>query len=262
VKTLGGKVKPNKNIAIINQKGGVGKSTTTINLAAALGDDSKKVLIVDLDPQGNSTSGLGIDKSIVQACVYDGLINEVPARDLILSTNTKNVDIMPATINLAAAEVELISQTARELRLKELLQPVVQEYNFILIDCPPSLGQLTINALTAATDILIPIQCEFFALEGVSKLLDTEKTVKSRLNSDLDILGVLLTMYNSRTTLSKQVVEEVRKYFGNKVFDTMIPNTVRLAEAPSYGQSVLEYDSSGKGANAYRSLAREVLRRA
>ena len=248
-------------IAIINQKGGVGKSTTAVNLSAALGERKKKVLLVDLDPQGNATSGLGVEKNNDIKCVYDGLINDEPIESLIIKDATLNVDLVPATINLAGAEVELMNEYAREQRLADLLRPIHELYDYVLVDCPPSLGQLTINGLTAANYLIIPIQCEFYALEGLTKLLETEKIVKTRMNRDLSILGVLMTMYDSRTTLGKQVVEEVNKHFGETVFKTMIPRTVRLAEAPSFGQSILEYDNKGKGAKAYRSLAEEVIHR-
>ncbi|MCL2528773.1 MAG: AAA family ATPase [Coriobacteriia bacterium] len=248
-------------ITIINQKGGVGKSTTAVNLAAALGELGKAVLLVDLDPQGNSTSGFGVEKAGELLCVYDGLINEVPAESIIIRQVVEKVDLMPATINLAGAEVELMNEYAREHRLAELLRPTRGYYDYILVDCPPSLGQLTINGLTAANYLIIPIQCEFYALEGLTKLLETEKIVKTRINKDLEIMGVLMTMYDSRTSLAKQVVAEVQEHFGDKVFETMVPRTVRLAEAPSFGKSILSYDNKGKGAQAYRDLAKEVIHR-
>ena len=254
--------KPTRVIAIINQKGGVGKSTTAVNLAAALGENNKKVLLVDFDPQGNSTSGFGIEKEELSQCVYDALLNDVPVEDLIHDTDSKKVFVVPATIQLAGAEIELVSAMARETRLKELLAPVRDEFDFIFIDCPPSLGLLTINALTAADSVLIPIQCEYYALEGVTKLLESMRMVKSRINKDLDTFGVLMTMYDSRTSLSNQVVDEVRNYFGDKTFKTLIPRTVKLSEAPSFGMPVIEYAPNNKGAKAYRELAKEVMKRA
>ena len=250
-----------KVMAIINQKGGVGKSTTAINLSAALGEMGKQVLLVDLDPQGNSSSGLGIEKSRVEHCVYDVLLNDVPVEDVIIPDVCEGLDVIPATINLAGAEVELVAEMARENRLRDSVGSLRGKYDYVFIDCPPSLGLLTVNALVAADKLLIPIQCEFYALEGVTKLLDSMKRVKTRLNPSLDIFGVLLTMYDGRTTLSKQVVEEVRNYFGKIVFNTLIPRTVKLSEAPSFGQPITQYDPSGKGAQSYVDLAKEVINR-
>lgn len=250
-----------KIIAIINQKGGVGKSTTAINLGAALGEMGKQVLLVDLDPQGNCSSGLGVEKSLIQQCIYDVLLNDVPLEEVIIPDIAEGLDIAPATINLAGAEVELVSEMARENRLKDAVGGMRGKYDFILIDCPPSLGLLTVNALVAADKLLIPIQCEFYALEGVTKLLESMKRVKSRLNPTLDIYGILLTMYDSRTTLSKQVVDEVREYFGRLVFVTPIPRTVKLSEAPSFGQPITQYDPKGRGALSYIELAKEVIAR-
>ena len=250
-----------KVMALINQKGGVGKSTTAINLSAALGELGKQVLLVDLDPQGNSSSGLGIEKSQVHNCVYDVLLNDVAIEDVIIPDVGEGLDLVPATINLAGAEVELVSEMARENRLKDAVGSLRGKYDYVFIDCPPSLGLLTVNALVAADKLLIPIQCEFYALEGVTKLLDSMKRVKTRLNPTLDIFGVLLTMYDGRTTLSRQVVEEVRSYFGKTVFTTLIPRTVKLSEAPSFGQPITQYDPSGKGAQSYVNLAKEVVQR-
>ena len=250
-----------KIIAIINQKGGVGKSTTAINLGAALGEMGKQVLLVDLDPQGNCSSGLGVEKSLIQQCIYDVLLNDVPLEEVIIPDIAEGLDIAPATINLAGAEVELVSEMARENRLKDAMGGMRGKYDFILIDCPPSLGLLTVNALVAADKLLIPIQCEFYALEGVTKLLESMKRVKSRLNPTLDIYGILLTMYDSRTTLSKQVVDEVREYFGRLVLATPIPRTVKLSEAPSFGQPITQYDPKGRGALSYIELAKEVIAR-
>lgn len=249
-------------IAIINQKGGVGKSTTAVNLSAALSGRGMKVLLIDFDPQGNSTSGLGIEKEELEQCIYDALIRDVKASEIIHETETPGVYVIPATIQLAGAEIELVSAMARETRLKELIAPVRDEFDFIFIDCPPSLGLLTINALAAADSVLIPIQCEYYALEGVTKLLESMKMVKERINRDLDVYGVLMTMYDSRTSLANQVVEEVRNYFGDVVFDTLIPRTVKISESPSFGMPVTTYAPQNKGAEAYFSLADEVIDRA
>lgn len=250
-----------KILAIINQKGGVGKSTTAVNLAAALGAMNKEVLLVDLDPQGNATSGYGIDKRELDGCVYDALLGETPVEEVILACVGKGVDVLPSTINLAGAEVELVNEMARENRLKSALGSLRGRYDYILIDCPPSLGLLTINALVAADKLLVPIQCEFYALEGVTKLLDSMNRVKKMLNPSLDIFGIVMTMYDSRTNLSNQVVNEVRSFFGKTVFETMIPRTVKLSEAPSYGQPIIEYAPDNKGTEAYNELAREVIAR-
>lgn len=248
-----------KTISIFNQKGGVGKSTTTINLGAALGQKNKKVLIIDIDPQGNTTSGLGIDKRTLKTSIYDILINEYNINEIIVETNAENVYLVPSNVELAGAEVELIGLEGRELRLKRALERVEEIYDFILIDCPPSLGILSINALTASESVLVPIQCEYYALEGVSQLVDTIKLVKKSLNPNLDIEGVVLSMFDGRTNLSIQVVDEVKKYFRGKVYTTIIPRNVRLAEAPSHGISVIDYDPKSKGAEAYMDLAEEFL---
>ena len=254
--------KPTRVIAIINQKGGVGKSTTAVNLSAALSEMGRKVLLVDFDPQGNSTSGFGIEKEDLEQCVYDALLNDVPVEELIEDTNSKKVFVVPATIQLAGAEIELVSAMARETRLKELLEPVHDQFDFIFIDCPPSLGLLTINALAAADSVLIPIQCEYYALEGVTKLLESMKMVKQRINKELETYGVLMTMFDSRTSLSNQVVDEVKSDFGDGVFNTLIPRTVKLSEAPSFGMSIIDYAPNNKGAKAYMNLAKEVISRA
>ena len=250
-----------KVIAIMNQKGGVGKSTTAVNLSAALGEKNYKVLVVDFDPQGNTTSGLGVDKNAVEKSVYDAILNDVPMSEAVENSTSHNVFVIPATIQLAGAEVELVQADERETRLKKAIDEIKDSFDYIFIDCPPSLGLLTVNALVAADKLLIPIQCEFYALEGVTKLLDSMKRVKTRLNPTLDIYGVLMTMYDGRTTLSRQVVEEVRSYFGRLVFETLIPRTVKLSEAPSFGQPITLYDPSGKGAQSYMSLAKEVIAR-
>ena len=250
-----------KVIAIINQKGGVGKSTTAINLSAALGEMGKQVLLVDLDPQGNATSGLGIEKGQLQACIYNVLLDDTPIEQTIIPDVCKGLDLVPATINLAGAEVELVSEMARENRLRDAVGSLRGKYDYIFIDCPPSLGLLTVNALVGSDKLIIPIQTEFYALEGVTKLLESMKRVKSRLNPSLEIFGILLTMYDGRTTLSRQVAAEVRKYFGDQVFETIIPRTVKLSEAPSYGMPIIQYDPSGKGAAAYIELAKEVVQR-
>lgn len=248
-------------LAVVNQKGGVGKSTTSVNLAAALGEMGKKVLLVDLDPQGNATSGYGLDKNQRENCVYDALLGDVPLSEMIEPVSIEGVFVVPATIQLAGAEIELVSAMSRENRLKSILAPVRADFDFVLIDCPPSLGLLTINALTAADGLVIPIQCEYYALEGLSKLLDSVRLVKTHLNPRLEVFGVVMTMYDSRTRLAQQVVDEVRDFFGDKLFRTLVPRTVRLSEAPSFGQPVIQYDSSGKGASAYRELAKEVVNR-
>ena len=250
-----------KIIAIVNQKGGVGKTTTAINLAAFIGKKRKSVLVVDLDPQGNATSGLGIDKGQLEETTYDMLVNEVDASDIIVESSAANVDIIPTNINLAGAEVELVSAMSREQILKNAISEVADNYDYVIIDCPPSLGLLTINALTAAEEIIVPIQGEYYALEGLTQLVDTINIVKKKLNPDINICGVVLTMFNMRTQLSKQVKEEVDDYFGKKVFKTIVPRNVRLAEAPSYGLSINDYDHNSKGAKAYEALAAEVIRR-
>jgi len=250
-----------KIIAIANQKGGVGKTTTAVNLSACLGKAGKKTLIVDIDPQGNTTSGLGIDPKSLDFSIYDCLINETPLKDVILKTDFENLWIVPSNINLAGAELELVMKEKREFLLKEALYEIKDFYDFILIDCPPSLGLITLNSFTATNSILIPIQCEYYALEGLSQLTNTIKMIKKSLNPSLSIEGVLLTMFDARTNLSIQVVDEVKKFFGGKVFSTVIPRNVRLSEAPSFGQPVIEYDKNSRGAECYTDLAQEVIER-
>ena len=248
-----------KIIAIANQKGGVGKTTTAVNLAASLGVLEKRVLLIDADPQANATSGLGIELTSVQTGTYQLLEHTALIGDSIIKTQSPNVDLVPSHIDLVAIEIELIDQDDREYMLQKALAPVIDQYDYILIDCAPSLGLLTLNALTAADAVLIPIQCEYFALEGLGKLLNTIKSVQKIHNQDLDIEGLLLTMYDSRLRLSNQVVEEVKKHFDEMVFNTIIQRNVRLGEAPSYGESIISYDASSTGANNYLSLAHELI---
>lgn len=247
-------------IAVTNQKGGVGKTTTAVNLSACLARCGKSVLLLDADPQGNATSGIGIDKKKINLCIYDALINEVPLSRLILDSDVKGLKVVPATIQLAGAEIELVSILSREVRLRQVLTDVRDDFEHVIIDCPPSLGLLTLNALTAADAMLIPIQCEYYALEGLSQLMNTFNLVRKHLNKSLRIEGVVLTMYDSRTNLSTQVVEEVQNYFKELVYETVIPRNVRLSEAPSHGKSIIDYDPKSKGAEVYAKLAQEVIK--
>ena len=247
-------------ISVANQKGGVGKTTTTINLAASITDRGYRVLIVDIDPQGNATSGLGIEKSEIDQDIYNVLIDEIPIQDTIHHTSIAKLDMVPATINLSGAETELISMMARETRLKSALDAISDQYDFIFIDCPPSLGQLSINAFTASDSILIPVQSEYYAMEGLSQLLNTIRLVQKHFNKDLGVEGVLLTMLDARTNLGAEVVKEVQSYFSKKVYKTIIPRITKLAEAPSYGQPITEYAPRSRGAKVYDDLAKEVLK--
>ena len=248
-------------ISVANQKGGVGKTTTTVNLGACLASLGKRVLLVDMDAQGNATSGVGIRKPDVTRDIYDVLVNELPIDEATLITEHENLSIVPATLQLAGAEIELTSMMARESRLKGSLAEVSSQYDYILIDCPPSLGHLTINSFTASDSILIPVQCEYYALEGLSQLLNTVRLVQKHFNPELEIEGVLLTMYDARTNLGNEVVEEVRKYFREKVYETIIPRNIRLSEAPSHGKPIIDYDPRSRGAEVYQALAKEVVSR-
>ncbi|WP_324669013.1 ParA family protein [Geochorda subterranea] len=249
-------------LAVVNQKGGVGKSTTAVNLAAYLAVAGHRVLLVDVDPQGNATTGVGIDKRGLPACIYHVLMGEQPIEAIIRPTEVAGLEVAPATIDLAGAEIELVSALSREFRLKRGLEPVEDGYDYVIIDSPPSLGLLTLNGMAAAHKVLVPIQCEFYALEGLSQLMRTVEMVREHLNPDLGVAGVVLTMYDSRTNLSQQVVEDVRSFFEGRVrvFETLIPRNVRLTEAPSYGKPIVLYDPQCRGAEAYRSLAEEVMR--
>jgi len=246
-------------IAIANQKGGVGKTTTAVNLGACMATLGKRVLLIDIDPQGNTTSGLGVNKADVRYCIYDIIINDVPIEEAILPTSVDNLAVLPATIQLAGAEIELVPTISREVRLRRALQALRPQYDYIVIDCPPSLGLLPVNALTASDSVLIPIQCEYYALEGLSQLLNTIRLVQKHLNTSLEVEGVLLTMLDARTNLGLQVIEDVKKFFRDKVYRTIIPRNVRLSEAPSHGEPIISYDPKSKGAETYMDLAKEVI---
>lgn len=248
-----------KVISIANQKGGVGKTTTSVTMSAMLAKKGKKVLLIDADPQGNATSGIGVERG-QEVSVYEVLTTEMSMRDTIQETHVKNLDICPSNINLAGAEVELVSMMSREHRLKEKINEIKDEYDYIIIDCPPSLGLITLNAFTASDSILVPIQCEYYALEGLGQLINTINLVKRHLNKDLVIEGALLTMYDMRTKLSNQVVNEVKNFFNNNVYTTVIPRNIRLSEAPSYGIPITEYDARSKGAKAYEKFVKEFLK--
>ena len=247
-----------KVIALANQKGGVGKTTTAVNLSTILAKYSKKVILIDADPQGNATSGLGLEKNLEKS-IYDIIISDVEIKDVLQDTMVQNLKICPSNINLAGAEVELVSMISREQRLKIKIDKIKEEYDYIIIDCPPSLGMITLNALTASDGVLIPIQCEYYALEGLGQLMNTISLVQKHLNRNLEINGAILTMYDGRTNLSAEVVEEVKKYFKDKAYETIIPRNVKLSEAPSYGMPISIYDKKSKGAKAYEKFSKEFL---
>ena len=249
-----------KIISIANQKGGVGKTTTSINLSTILAKKGRKVLMIDADPQGNASSGVGVGREDIELSIYDVLINDTEIPDVVKKTNVKNLSLCPSNINLAGAEVELVSMMSREQRLKEKLDEVKEDYDFIIIDCPPSLGLITLNAFTASDSVLIPVQCEYYALEGLGQLLNTINLLKKHLNKDIEIEGALLTMYDIRTNLSNQVVKEVKRYFNEKVYKTVIPRNVKLSEAPSYGMPISMYDPRSKGAKSYEKFVKEFLK--
>ena len=246
-------------IAVANQKGGVGKTTTAVNLSTSLAKKNKKVILIDGDPQGNATSGLGVEKDLENS-LYDVLVNEVDIKTTLQDTCVKTLKVCPSNMDLAGAEVELVSQMSREFRMKEKLDPIKDEYDYIIIDCPPSLGLITLNSFTAADSVLIPVQCEYYALEGLGQLLNTINLVKKHLNKNLEIEGAVLTMYDMRTNLSNQVVKEVKRYFDDKVYKTVIPRNIKLSEAPSFGMPIGLYDPKSKGARAYEKLAKEVMK--
>jgi len=246
--------------AVANQKGGVGKTTTTVNLGAALAELGFRVLVLDLDPQGNASTGLGLNPRDVERSVYDVLLSDATLDDIVEPTSLKNLFVAPATIDLAGAEIELVPVMSRELRLRKAIETVKDDYDIIMIDCPPSLGLLTVNGLAASDDVIVPIQCEYYALEGLGQLLRNVGLVQANLNPGLEVRGIILTMYDARTKLADQVVAEVRAYFGEKVYETVVPRTVRLSEAPSFGQPIIVFDPTSRGAKAYRDLAKEVSR--
>jgi chromosome partitioning protein len=255
-----GEVKMGKTFAIVNQKGGVGKTTTSVNLSAYLAKKNQKILLVDMDPQGNSTSGLGVEKDKIENDIYHAIISDISTKECILKTDLPNLDIIPSTKNLAGAEIELTNIHRRENKLKSTLDSIKDLYDIIIIDCPPSLGLLTINSLAAADKVIIPVQCEYYALEGLGSLINTLKLIKKSINPSLEIAGILMTMFDSRTMLNNQVVVDAKNYFGSKVFDTVIPRNIRLSEAPSYGVPISVYEPNSKGAHAYSNLAKEVIK--